>query len=78
MTVVLSSLSAFRRRLHLGLALGGLADGLAALALTLVGVIVVARIFGLVLTPRPEWAAALVVPRWSGRACACVGAACRR
>lgn len=67
MTVVLSSLSAFRRRLHLGLALGGLADGLAAMALTLAGVIVVARIFGLVLTPRPEWAAALVVPLvWAG------------
>lgn len=67
MTAVLSSLHAFRRRLHLGLALGGLADGLAATALTLAGVIVVARIFGVVFTPRPEWAAALVVPLvWAG------------
>lgn len=67
MTVVLSSLHAFRRRLHLGLALGGLADGLAATALMLACVIVGARIFGLVLTPRPEWAAALVVPLvWAG------------
>lgn len=67
MTVVLASLHAFRRRLHLGLALGGLADGLAATALTFACTIVVARIFGLVLIPRPEWAVALVVPLvWAG------------
>ncbi len=68
MSVVTQSLRAFRRRLHTGLVLGGLADGVAAAALALAVAVVAARIFGVALTPRPAWAFLALVPA----ACACL------
>lgn len=52
----------WRRRVRLGLAVGGVADGLALTALVGVAALLALRLFGVHATPHPAWAAAAVVP----------------